>query len=119
MKKGLFVILFLFFLSPIFSQVLKNPVYDRFGTVNYGKLLVVSSFNEIWMSNVSIEDINTIKKELNEAKNTIVEQGKEIERTKKTISTQERLIDEQKREIDNMKRTIDRLTRDVDDLKRK
>ena len=119
MKKKLLFILFLFFSLPIFSQVLKDPTLERFGTANAGNLLVVNTWNEIWKSTISVDDINNIRKELSEAKSIINKQREEIEKTKRTISSQERLINEQKREINDMNRTINQLIKDVDNLKRK
>ncbi len=119
MKKLLLFAVFLSFVLPTFSQVLKEPTLERFGTARDGKILIVNQFKEIWESEISIKDINNIEKKQEKNSENIENHKRELLEIKKNISNKEKLINEQKREIDDLKKTINQLIKQIDNLERK
>ncbi|MDR0233042.1 MAG: DUF3450 domain-containing protein [Dysgonamonadaceae bacterium] len=112
MRRTFLVILFSAFTVVIFAQELKNPTMRAPFSEDKGNFLVLTPFDKIGKSEITIDYIINLRKEL--------------DNSKKLISEQQKLIDEQKRSIENLKRSMEdskksmnALERKVDDLQRK
>ena len=105
MKKLLLPIAFLICSFSIFAQDLINPrLKNSFS--GSGKLLVVSSFDEIRRSEFSTSDITDLKNSLKKLEQSLKNQEKEITDLKRLVSTHKKTLDEQKRKIDAMERKL-------------
>jgi septal ring factor EnvC (AmiA/AmiB activator) len=70
-----------------------------------GNFLVLTAFDKIGKSDITIDYIKNLQRELNESKKLILEQQKQLK--------------EQEKEIDNLKKSVNQLTKNVQELQRK
>jgi septal ring factor EnvC (AmiA/AmiB activator) len=89
----------------VFAQELINPTVKIPFTESSGNFLVLTSFNKIGKSEITIDYVKNLRQELNDSK--------------KLISEQQKLINEQKRSIEYLKKSINDLTRKIEDLQKK
>ena len=120
MKKTVLTILFSIFAIAAFSQELKEPTMKAPFTESSGNFLVLTIFDKIGKSEITIDYVKKLREELNDSKKLISElqkfnsdQKKEIEEAKRTNSNQQKQLDEQKRAIEDLKRKVDELARKV------
>ena len=88
-----------------FAQELKNPTMKAPFTESSGNVLVLTPFDKIGKSEITVDYVKSLRQELNDSK--------------KLISEQQKLINEQKKEVDEMKKLIAILQRQLDEQKRK
>jgi peptidoglycan hydrolase CwlO-like protein len=89
----------------VFSQELRNPTMKASFTESSGNFLVLTPFDKIGKSEITIDYVKNLRQEINDFK--------------KQISEQQKLINEQKKEVDEMKNLVSTLQRQVDEQKRK
>ena len=97
----------MFSILPIisFSQELKNPTMRAPFTENSGNFLVLTPFDKIGKSDITIDYVKNLQRELNEYK--------------KLISEQQKQLNEQKKNIESLEKSVYQLTRKVEELTRK
>ena len=105
MKKSLLILIFPFFAVATFSQELKDPTMRAPFTESSGNFLVLTTFDKIGKSDITIDYIKNLQRDLNESK--------------KLISEQQKQLKEQEKQINDLKKSIDKLTRNVEELQRK
>ena len=105
MKRIFLAILFSVFSVIVFAQELINPTVKIPFTESSGNFLVLTSFDKIGKSEITIDYVKNLRQELNDSK--------------KLISEQQKLINEQKRSIEDLKKSINDLTRKIEDLRKK
>ena len=120
MRKIFLIILCSVFSVATFAQELKNPTMKTSFTESSGNFLVLTSFDKIGKSEITIDYVKSLRQELTDSKKNILElqkltaeQKKEIEEVKRINSTQQRQLDEQKRTIEELKKTVNDLARKV------
>ncbi|MDR2970491.1 MAG: hypothetical protein LBU83_00980 [Bacteroidales bacterium] len=119
MKNLLIIIVFLVSSTIVFAQELKDPTLKAPFTESSGNFLVLTSFDKIGKSDITIDYIKNLRQELNDSKKTISEQKQQLNENKKTISEQQKQINEQKKELEELKKSITQLARKVEDLEKK
>jgi peptidoglycan hydrolase CwlO-like protein len=119
MKKLLLLIAFSLSSIIIFAQELKDPTFRTPFTESSGNFMVLTVFDKIGKSDITIDYIKKMQQEITDSQKQISEQQKQMNDSTKTISEQRKQLNEQKREIDDLKNIIRQLKNDIDDLKRK
>lgn len=118
--RNLFLII-VFSVSSIiaFAQELKDPTFKTPFTESRGNFLVLTTFDKIGKSDITIDYVKNLQQELSDYKKLIIEQQKHLNDVNKTISEQQKQLNEHKKEIDELKKSLSQLTRQVEDLQRK
>lgn len=126
MKKVILIVALLVCSVFVFAQELIDPTLKIPFSESRGNFLVLTSFDKIGKSDITIDYVTTLRQELNDSKKNSLEQKqqindqkREIDELKKTNATQQRELDDQKKNIESLKRSITELTRKVEDLQRK
>jgi len=119
MKKLFLTITISFFSIIVFAQELKDPTFRAPFTESRGNFLVLTSFDKIGKSDITIDYVKDMRQELSDSKKRITEQEKQLKDAAKTISDQQKQLNEQKRELDELKKSLNQLIRQVEDLQRK
>ena len=101
------------------AQELKDPTFYAPFAENSGNFLVLTPFNKIGKSEITIDYVKNLQQELNDSKKTVSEQKKELDENKKKISEQQKQINEQKKELDELKKLVNQLAKKIEDLERK
>ena len=97
-QKTFLILFFSIFILAAPAQELKDPTLRAPFSESSGNFLVLTVFDKIGKSDITIDDFKKLQRELGDAK---------------------KQIDEQKRNIENLQKNINELTRKVDDLQRK
>jgi len=119
MKKQFLLFVFLIPLTFISAQELKDPILRAPFTENSGNFLVLTSFDKIGKSDITIDYVKSLRQELNDCKKSISEQKQQLNEEKKSIYEQQKQINEQKKELEELKKSITQLARKVEELERK
>jgi peptidoglycan hydrolase CwlO-like protein len=119
MKKLFLTIIISIFSVVVFSQALENPTLRAPFTESTGNFLVLTPFDKIGKSGITISYVNDLRQELDEAKKVNSQQQEQLNETKRTISEQQRQLNDQKKELEELKNSVRQLTRKVEDLQRK
>ena len=119
MKNLFLIIVFLVSSTVVFAQELKDPILKAPFTESSGNFLVLTTFDKIGKSDITIDYVKNLRQELNDSKKLISDQKQKLDENKKTISEQQKQIDAQKKELEEMKKTINQLAKKVEDLERK
>ena len=113
MQKNFLTLLFSVFTLAVFAQELKNPTMKAPFSESSGNFLVLTSFDKIGKSEITIDYVKSLKQELTDSKKLISEQQKqlneqkkEIDEFKKIVLTLQRQLDEQKRKIEDLQRKV-------------
>ncbi|MDL2254701.1 hypothetical protein LJB78_00265 [Bacteroidales bacterium OttesenSCG-928-J16] len=126
--KQLFLIVAISFCSiaAVSAQELKDPTMKAPFTERSGNFLVLTTFDKIGKSEITIDYVQRMRQELDDSKKQLAEQEKlnneqkrEIDDLKKDNSLQKRALDDQKKETTDLKRTVNDLVRKVEELQRK
>ncbi len=117
MKKFYTLLVFLFFATIAFSQVLKDPrIESMSGGVSHSSgnyLLFIDPRGYIQKTDMEIRDYRNLPDNLSATQRTNTEQQREIDELKRTISNLERKLNEMERDLYNQKRQIEDLQRKV------
>jgi len=119
MKKLFLIILFSVSSIIVFAQELKNPTFRPSFTESSGAFLVLTTFDKIGKSDITIDYVKSLRQELNDSKRFISDQKQQLDENKKTISEQQKQINAQKKELEEMKKSINQLAKKIEDLERK
>lgn len=126
MKKVILIVVFSVYWVVVFAQELIEPTLKVSFTESRGNFLVLTSFDKIGKSNITIDYVTTLRQELNDSKKNSSEQQKQIDDQKREIdelkranAIQQRELDDQKKNVESLKRNLTGLTRKVEDLQRK
>jgi peptidoglycan hydrolase CwlO-like protein len=97
----------------VFTQDLKNPTMKAPFTESRGNFLLLTPFDKIGKSEITVDYVTSLRQELNDSKKLVSEQQKlineqtkEVTEIKKLVSTLQRQLDEQKRKIENLERKV-------------
>ena len=113
MKKLSLIIAFSICSVVVFSQELKNPTMKAPFTESSGNFLVLTPFDKIGKSEITIDYVKSLRQELNDSQKLILEQQKLINEQRKgvdelknLVSTLQKQLDEQKRKIEDLQRKV-------------
>ncbi|MCL2512021.1 MAG: hypothetical protein FWF09_08225 [Bacteroidales bacterium] len=133
MKKLFLMIVFSICSMIVYAQELKDPTFRAPFTESSGNFLVLTSFDKIGKSAITIDYVKNLKQEVDDSKRQISDNQKQLKDADRTISDlkkqlkdadrtildNQKQLNEQKRELENLKRSINQLTRQVEDLQKK
>lgn len=119
MKKLFLMIGFTVCFVIVLAQELKDPILHAPFTENSGNFLVLTVFDKIGKSEITIDYIKSLRQELNESKKLISDQKQQSNEDKKKISEMQKQINDQKKELEEMKKSINQLARRVEELEKK
>jgi len=102
-----------------FSQELKNPTMKAPFAENSGNFLVLTPFDKIGKSEITIDFVRSLRQELTDAQKLISDHQKLINDQKKESNEHQKLINEQKKGIDELKNLVSTLQKQLDEQKRK
>ena len=103
----------------VLGQTIQNPKLQNTFKEARGQIVITDSWNELKVSDKSIEDINFLQKDSKDTKTLLKQQGETIISQQQQIKDLIELLDKNQETIQSLNKEIIDLRREVDNLKNK